>query len=298
MEYHVSDVALRNNKEIGYWIILDDGIYDVSHFMEKHPGGSVILMNSAGRDASAEFKSVMHQDNPRIKALLKMLYVGRLRAVSLSSNRLQVLYGLWLELHYLVLEMENTLRSDLSFLSKACTFDDHSHHISPYKIDLLLETHSRFVNGYLSLTAEKLEKIKVMATDNSRISLAHAPIAIVSTTDMSFVIDGIAKIRENNATVRRTGTRKQNERWDAEMRAYRVLIEDEDTALLAGIKREMINGLKVFESNDIDIAMLIPIISNIREVITNYSERIETRSRHILVKAARPRREAGHDITS
>lgn len=43
MDYHVSDVALHNSKENGYWISLGERVYDVTHFMEKHPGGSVIM---------------------------------------------------------------------------------------------------------------------------------------------------------------------------------------------------------------------------------------------------------------
>ena len=283
MDYHVSDVASHNSKEYGYWISLGERIYDVTHFMEKHPGGRVILMNSAGRDASAEFKSISHHGNPRIEALLHKLYVGRLLAVNFSNSMLQCLYGKWLELLYLVLEMENTLHCDLSFLDKACTVDDDCRVLSPYKIDLLLETHSRFVNGYLGLIIDKLEKIRILTGDLAPQSPAKVPSVPGSVTDLLETNRSIARIRENNASVRRNDAIRRVERWDTEIQAYRLLVEKEDAGLLAAIKQAMIGGLKVFESPCVGInaAALIPFYSLIDDMLAQYSEEIEAGSHTI-----------------
>lgn len=283
MDYYASDVALRNSKESGFWIIIEEGIYDVTNFLETHPGGSVILINCSGRDASTEFKSVLHHSDPRIEELLKKFYVGRLIAVCFSSNLLQDLYRQWHELLHLVLEMENTFRSDLSFLRKTCTHDENPQGINPYKIDLLLETHSRFVNGYLSLIIDKLEKIKALATNSLSQLHTDVPIVLCTGIDLFSVDNSISLIRENNANLRRNVSSKQAECWDMEMQAYRVLVEREDTDLLAVIKLEIISTIKVFESRTVEagVEILMPFYSRIDVAFTEYLGRIETGSRKI-----------------
>ena len=51
-EYSWDEIKERNsvNKEI--WIVIDDAIYDVTRWGEKHPGGNRILSHYAGQDAS------------------------------------------------------------------------------------------------------------------------------------------------------------------------------------------------------------------------------------------------------
>lgn len=44
-----------------YVIIIIDGlVYDVTSFLEEHPGGADILKSLAGRDASQQFKDIGH----------------------------------------------------------------------------------------------------------------------------------------------------------------------------------------------------------------------------------------------
>ncbi|KAK3684903.1 cytochrome b5 [Podospora appendiculata] len=45
----------KDEKNGGLYIIVDDGVYDVSNFLEEHPGGAKILKRVAGKDASKQF---------------------------------------------------------------------------------------------------------------------------------------------------------------------------------------------------------------------------------------------------
>jgi cytochrome b involved in lipid metabolism len=53
-----ADVAGHNNPEKGLYIIVDSNVYDVTNFVDEHPGGSKILKRVAGKDASKQFWKV------------------------------------------------------------------------------------------------------------------------------------------------------------------------------------------------------------------------------------------------
>ncbi|KAK2750704.1 hypothetical protein FQN57_002777 [Myotisia sp. PD_48] len=50
-----ADVKSHNNADAGMYIIIDSGVYDVTNFVEDHPGGAKILKRVAGKDASRQF---------------------------------------------------------------------------------------------------------------------------------------------------------------------------------------------------------------------------------------------------
>ncbi|CAD6585123.1 MAG: hypothetical protein CYPHOPRED_002972 [Cyphobasidiales sp. Tagirdzhanova-0007] len=37
------------------WVIVDNGVYDVTEFLPEHPGGKKILLNACGKDSSEQF---------------------------------------------------------------------------------------------------------------------------------------------------------------------------------------------------------------------------------------------------
>lgn len=49
-------------------------VYDVSKFMDEHPGGDEVLISEGGRDATDAFEDVGHSDDAR--ALLKGMLKG------------------------------------------------------------------------------------------------------------------------------------------------------------------------------------------------------------------------------
>jgi cytochrome b involved in lipid metabolism len=56
-----AEVAAHNSADKGMYIIVDSSVYDVTKFVDEHPGGAKILKRVAGKDASKQFWKVCAQ---------------------------------------------------------------------------------------------------------------------------------------------------------------------------------------------------------------------------------------------
>ena len=59
-------------------------VYDVSKFMDEHPGGDEVLLSEAGRDGSDAFEDVGHSDDAR--ALLPGMLKGELEGAEQTKS--------------------------------------------------------------------------------------------------------------------------------------------------------------------------------------------------------------------
>lgn len=64
--------------------IIDNVVYDVTEFLDEHPGGHEVLINVAGKDASEDFDDVGHSLDA--KELMKKYVVGEV----VEAERVQV----------------------------------------------------------------------------------------------------------------------------------------------------------------------------------------------------------------
>ncbi|KAK3370241.1 cytochrome b5-like heme/steroid binding domain-containing protein [Podospora didyma] len=67
-----AEVASHKDEKEGMYIIVDDGVYDISGFLDEHPGGAKILKRMAGKDATKQFwkyhgKSVLEKYGEKLK---------------------------------------------------------------------------------------------------------------------------------------------------------------------------------------------------------------------------------------
>uniref|UniRef100_A0A0N4Z8S1 Cytochrome b5 heme-binding domain-containing protein n=1 Tax=Parastrongyloides trichosuri TaxID=131310 RepID=A0A0N4Z8S1_PARTI len=58
------------------WMIIHDNVYDLTSFLDIHPGGMDILLEYAGTDASLSFNDVGHSSHA--KAMLQKYKIGEL----------------------------------------------------------------------------------------------------------------------------------------------------------------------------------------------------------------------------
>ncbi|SCV74312.1 BQ2448_6744 [Microbotryum intermedium] len=56
-----SELEKHNSESAGYWLLIEGQVYDVSKFLDDHPGGAKILKNWSGKDATEKFWAFHNQ---------------------------------------------------------------------------------------------------------------------------------------------------------------------------------------------------------------------------------------------
>lgn len=119
----ISEIAQYNNATNGYWIIINDSVYDVTDYALKHPGGNQILYSCSGIDATEHFKKVDHFNSVEIMSVLGTLKIGQvnkphfcdfkrficLGEEGLTTISLNELYDGWIEFLFDIVDIENRL---------------------------------------------------------------------------------------------------------------------------------------------------------------------------------------------
>uniref|UniRef100_A0A8C5M473 Cytochrome b5 n=1 Tax=Leptobrachium leishanense TaxID=445787 RepID=A0A8C5M473_9ANUR len=63
--YYTLDEIQKHNNSKSTWIIIHNKVYDVSKFLEEHPGGEEVLREQAGGDATETFEDIGHSTDAR-----------------------------------------------------------------------------------------------------------------------------------------------------------------------------------------------------------------------------------------
>jgi len=71
----LAEVKEHNNGK-STWLIIHDKVYDVTKFLDEHPGGEEVLLEQAGQDSTESFEDVGHSTDAR--ELMKDYYIGEL----------------------------------------------------------------------------------------------------------------------------------------------------------------------------------------------------------------------------
>ncbi|XP_058221178.1 cytochrome b5-like [Rhododendron vialii] len=81
--FTLSQVAQHKSKK-DCWFVINGRVVDVTKFLEEHPGGEEVLIESAGKDATKEFDEIGH--SKAAKEMLLKYQVGVLQGYSPSGG--------------------------------------------------------------------------------------------------------------------------------------------------------------------------------------------------------------------
>ena len=67
-------IYLQHNTKEDCWIIIDNNVYDITKYIDSHPGGIDILLGYAGKDDDHGFVASGHSNEAKSK--LETLIIG------------------------------------------------------------------------------------------------------------------------------------------------------------------------------------------------------------------------------
>ncbi|KAF8138320.1 cytochrome b5-like heme/steroid binding domain-containing protein [Boletus edulis] len=73
-----------NNTKENLWVAIHGKVYNVTKFIDEHPGGDEVIISEGGKNATEAFEDVGHSDEAR--GLLPDLLVGELEQGSTPSK--------------------------------------------------------------------------------------------------------------------------------------------------------------------------------------------------------------------
>ncbi|XP_072950777.1 cytochrome b5-like [Typha angustifolia] len=81
--YTLGEVSKHNTPK-DCWLIINGKVFDVTKFLEDHPGGDDVLLSSTGKDATDDFEDVGHSNTAR--AMMDQYCVGEIDASTIPTK--------------------------------------------------------------------------------------------------------------------------------------------------------------------------------------------------------------------
>ncbi|GLT48284.1 hypothetical protein SLA2020_219180 [Shorea laevis] len=82
---HTFEEVAKHNLTKDCWLIISGKVYDVTPFMDDHPGGDEVLLSATGKDATNDFEDVGHSDAAR--EMMDKYYIGEIDASTVPAKR-------------------------------------------------------------------------------------------------------------------------------------------------------------------------------------------------------------------
>jgi sulfite reductase alpha subunit-like flavoprotein/cytochrome b involved in lipid metabolism len=295
--FEVSDLAVHNTSDAGYWMAIGGAVFDVSEFLHLHIGGPHIIRNHVGLDATAAYRKVLHHTRAEIDSQLAMYQVGHLRRLQFGSRwgvvltedglhslPLEELFRTWVRFVYLLVGMENALTADYGFITSVSALGEDPRELTPFKAQYVIEAHRRFLVSYLDgLVQDDLRTLWQLTVGFCD---AHQDIrsfdtdlaAISALPDVGLVRHSVAAVKELLLAGDDFG------RVTALCRNYAHV----DVQLLRDLKAAVLHGIRAFEVHDADVveqagATLLNAVGQALAAVSAYYKRLaeQTRSQGI-----------------
>lgn len=81
---HTLEDCKAHNKEEDCWLVISGKVYDVTQFLDEHPGGFDIVLAATGKDATEDFEEIGHSNAAR--EMLDKYYIGDFEGGKEAAN--------------------------------------------------------------------------------------------------------------------------------------------------------------------------------------------------------------------
>ena len=270
--YNASDVVLHSGSAREKWLVIDGQVYDMSEFAHLHPGGNKLIMAYSGLDATDAYRRVLHHVNTEVDAMLGMYHIGAIRRLDfrgawgvaigprgLFYRSLEDLFRTWVRYLYLVVEMENALANDFSFLERATTQSEEPGEMTPLKFQMVADVHERFVAVYLDgLTGEDLQMLWAITSGacapDQDIRKLSQEITTVNGSPDARIVRTFAETMRTMISDLAAGMGSRGTAADEleTLRGLCSVLEDWDRRFLREMKMALREGTMVFEEHEGD----------------------------------------------
>lgn len=84
--YTLEEVGRHDNKE-SIWVTFGQGVYDITDFIDKHPGGTSKILMAAGGSIDPFWSIFANHNTPEIYSLLESMRIGNISEEDAKSNK-------------------------------------------------------------------------------------------------------------------------------------------------------------------------------------------------------------------
>jgi hypothetical protein len=185
----------------------------------------------------------------------------------------------------MIVEMENALHNDYGVRHEPVTYDESAGatYLSPYKIQLLLQTHQRFMHEYLAkLTGDLAEQLWTLTSGLYSEHLKVRWMAeTITTLQQSAAAQAVFALPQQlTARFKAAGQSGEADdlQWCIDCCA---VLEAEDKRLIREVKLALRSGLQVFEEFESETIIkgskrLLAVVKQLPELLEAYYKRVES----------------------
>ena len=76
--------VVQHNTPKDCWLVIEGKVYDVTNFLEDHPGGDDVLLSATGKDATDDFEDVGHSTSAR--SMMDEFLVGKIDSSTIPTK--------------------------------------------------------------------------------------------------------------------------------------------------------------------------------------------------------------------
>lgn len=128
-----TELALHHTRE-DCWVVINDYVYDITDFLNKHPGGDTIMIAYAGRDVSEHFNTIVAHQKPATAKLMDRMLIGKYEC----TKSIEDMYVPWMEFVDRLLFIRSITAAQF-------------HHVVDKKLEILFagHTHTHFIHEHI-----------------------------------------------------------------------------------------------------------------------------------------------------